>query len=309
MANIIGTWKDTTTNKETLKTLVRSYFDNTDTKPLVEWPNVMKDIKTGDQYEREFRMAGLGPMAQADEGQNLPIETPKFDIKLDFTQVRYGNGFRITDAMKRFNKFGAVQKFTTSLKKTMQEGKDIEVAKMYNDAAATLTGFDTLHLAEALHTCLDSATTTFSNYLDADLTAAGYESALAYFDAIYNDQGQIFVHQPRKLVVNKAFRVKAFQITGADKKPFEQSNTNYKLNSYYNWDVQPFVYHRLTSATSWFLIGDVGDDNFGPRVYTALEPDIKVVDAADRTRDTEVTSQQYFKYGFTDARLVYVGNL
>jgi hypothetical protein len=98
-------------------------------------------------------------------------------------------------------------------------------------------------------------------------------------------------------------------LTGADKKPFEQSNTNYQLNSYYNWDVRPFVYHRLTSATSWYLIGDVNDDEFGPRVYTHAEPDLKVEDAPDRSRDTIVTSQQYFDYGFSDARLVYCGDL
>ena len=307
---IIGTWKDTSTNKEVLKTLVRSYFDSTETNALVEWPNLMKDLKTKDQYEREYRLAGLGEMAQADEGQELPVETAKFGGTLDYTQVRFGNGFRITDAMKRFNKIDAMKKYTRSLKKTMQEGKDIEIAKMWNNATATTyaSGFDTYALAYDTHSCLDDSSTTYDNYLNADLTTAGYESALAYFDAVYNDQGQIFVSKPTKLVVNKSFRVKAYQLTMADRKPFEQSNTKYDLNQFYNWDVMPFVYHRLSSTTSWFLIGDVNDDMYGPRVYTALEPDSVVKDADDNTRDTVVLSQQYFEYGFSDPRLVYVGD-
>lgn len=307
----IGTWKDTTTNKDALKTAVRSYFDNTDTNALVEFPAIMKTLKTDLYQEREYRLAGLGEMAETDEGAEIPIETAKFDTTKDYTQVRYGNGFRITDAMKRFNRYGAMQKYTKSLKKTMLEGKDIEIAKMWNNASGTTyaSGFDTYALAYDTHTCLDDSATTYDNYLNADLTTAGYESALAYFDAIYNDQGQIFVGRPTKLVVNKSFRVKAHQITGADKKPFEQSNTKYDLNNMYNWDVMPFIYHRLSSTTSWFLIGDVNDDEYGPRVYTALEPDIEVKDADDNTRDTVVTSQQYFKYGFSDPRLVYVGDL
>lgn len=308
---IVGTWKDTSTNKDALKNLVRSYFDNTDTPALVEWKEVCKDIKTKDSYEREYRLAGLGPMAQFEEGQEVPMERVKLGGTKDFTQEYFGNSFRITAQMKAFNRYGAMEKYTKALKKTMAEGKDLEVAKMWNNADGTTyaAGFDTFALAYDSHTCLDDAATTYDNYLNADLTTAGYETALAYFDAIYNDMAQIFISRPSKLVVNKSFRVKAYQITGADRKPFEQSNTKYDLNSYYSWDVKPFIYHRLSSSTSWFLIGDINDENYGPRVYTSLEPDLKVEDAPDRTRDTVVSSQQWFKYGFTDPRMVYVGDL
>ena len=159
-------------------------------------------------------------------------------------------------------------------------------------------------LAYDTHTCLDDAGTTYDNYLDQDLATGSYETALAYFDALYDDQGNIFVGKAKKLVVNKSLRVKAYQLTGADKKPFEQSNTKYDLNSYYGFDVVPFTYHRFSGSTAWMLIGDVNDPDYGPRVYTALEPDLDTKDGDDRTRDTVVTSIQYFKYGVTDPRLV-----
>jgi hypothetical protein len=235
---------------------------------------------------------------------------PKFGQTKDYTQVAFGNGFRITDRMKRFNKIGLMERLTRSLKKTMAEGKDIEVAKMFNNMTATTyaSGFDTYAIAYDSHPCLDDAITTYDNYLDQDLATGSYESALAYFDALYDDQGNIFVGKPKKLVVNKSLRVKAYQLTGADKKPFEQSNTKYDLNSYYGFDVVPFTYHRFSGSTAWMLIGDVSDPDYGPRVYTALEPDLDTKDGDDRTRDTVVTSIQYFKYGFTDPRLVFCGN-
>lgn len=309
-ANIHGTWWDTSTGKESLKSLTRSWFDSTERENLVEWKSLCKDIKTKDDYEREARVAGLGAMQELVEAQNIPLEEAKFGQTKDFTQVAFGNAFRITDRMKRFNKIGLMEKLTRSLKKTMAEGKDIEIAKMFNNMTATTyaAGFDTLALASDSHTCLDDAGTTYDNYGDADLATGSFETALAYFDGIYDDQGNIFVGKAKKLVVNKSLRVKAYQLTGADKKPFEQSNTKYDLNSYFGFDVVPFVYHRFSAATAWMVIGDVNDPDYGPRVYTALEPDLETKDGDDRTRDTVVTSIQYFKYGFTDPRLVYVGN-
>jgi hypothetical protein len=312
----LGTWFDTTTNKDTFKLLVREWYDSTARDALVEWKEVFKDIKTGDEYEREGRLAGLGAMSQISDGQVIPLETAKLYGVKDYTQVRYGLGFRITDRMKRFNKINLMQRLTTDLKKRMLEDKDIEVAKLWNNATnATSTlyggvGFDTLAFASTAHTLLTDATpTSFSNYGAADLGTASYEAALVYFDAIYDDRGFIFVKRPSKLIVNKSFRVRAFQLTGADKKPFEFSNTKYDLNAYFKMDVSPFVYHRLTSATSWFVICNPSEADFGPRVYTSLEPDLETKDGDDRSRDTQVTSQQYFKYGFTDARLCYVGNI
>jgi hypothetical protein len=309
-ANLHGTWWDTSTGKESLKTLTRTWFDSTDRENLIEWTNLCKSLTTKDDYEREARIAGLGAMQELAEAQNIPLEEAKFGQTKDITQVAYGNAFRITDRMKRFNKIGLMEKLTKSLKKTMAEGKDIEVAKMFNNMAATTycAGFDTYQLAYDTHTCLDDAGTTYDNYLDQDLATGSYETALAYFDALYDDQGNIFVGKPKKLVVNKSLRVKAYQLTGADKKPFEQSNTKYDLNSYYGFDVVPFTYHRFSGSTAWMVIGDVNDPDYGPRVYTALEPDLETKDGDDRTRDTVVTSIQYFKYGFTDPRLVFCGN-
>lgn len=311
MAIPVGLWFDSTTNLDLLKTGIRAYWDNTDTEPLVEWKQVFKD-KSVDQYVvRDVRFAGLGAMTETSDGQSAVLETPVLNTTKDYTQKKYTNGFRVTDMMKRYNKFDAVERWTRNLKKTMAEGKDIEVAKMWNNASATTyaSGFDTLALASASHTCLDASATTFSNYGDSDLTTASYEAALKYFDTMKNDMAQISPKRATKLVVNPSFRVKAYQITGADKKPFEQSNTNYRLNAYFSWDVAPFVYHRLSSTTSWFLLGDMSDDAYGPTVFTGMEPKLFTEDTYDRSGDIACYSQQDFTYGFGDGRLVYVGDL
>jgi len=303
-AGIVTTRWDTSANRDVFKTLVTEHFNSTDGKALVEWKGLFRALTLKDDYERVMRVAGLGAMRKVVEGQGIMLEEPAFGGVKEFTLARYGNGFRITDRMKRFNKIGIMKMLTESLKKTMLEGKDIEVMKVYNYPTATTyaAGFDTLCLAHATHTTLSSQ--TYSNYGNAALSNAALESALLYFDTIYDDKGNIMVRVPKTLLINKNLRFTAAQILKSTNVSGELSNTK---NIFPEFDLKTVINHRLTSSTAWFVLGDQSDKMFGPRVYTAVEPDLETKDAPDRSRDTEVTSHQYFIYGFTDPRLVYVG--
>jgi len=296
---------DTSTNKDVFKTLVKDWFDSTDRPELVEWKRVAKALSTSDEYERRGRFAGLDYPGEVAEGANIPIQDPKFGSVKDYTQVAYGTGFRITDRMKRFNKLGLMERWTKSLGRMMREGKDVEIAKMFNNLTSTTyaAGFDTLSAAHNSHSLLDGSTTYNDNYLDSALAVSSLESALQYFDYIYDDQGNIFIATPDTLVVNRTLRQDAFELLKSPMKPWEQSNTKSAIYG----ELEAFVYHRLTAATAWFVIAK-NDPNYGFFVYTALEPDSLVERAPDTTRDTQVTSLQYYKYGFDDSRLAFIGD-
>ena len=304
MAILRTNW-DTTTNKEVFKTLVRKWFDSTDREALVEYPNLFKTLTTKDDYERHGRYAGLDYPGELDEGENIPIQSPKFDGTKDYTQTAFGSGFRVTDRMKRFNKIGAVEKFTKSLKRMQLEGKDVQGALIWNNLAATTytNTFDGSAVADNSHDCLDATPTTYDNYGDAALAVASLENALQYFDYMYDDQGNVFTARPDTLVVNYTLRQDAEELLKSSGKPWEQSNT---INPYKD-ELKPFVYHRLTAATTWAVIAK-NHPNYGAFVYTSLAPDLKVKDAPDTSRDTLITSLQYFDFDVDDSRLIYVGD-
>ena len=303
-SGILRTNWDLSTNKDVFKTLVSEWFNSTDRPPLVEYPRVVNDISSSDEYERMGRFAGLDYASEVVEGAQIPVQDPKFNTTKDYTQVAFGTGFRITDRMKRFEKIGLYQFLTENLRNMMLETKDIEVARLYNSAAVTTyaVGFDTYALAHAAHTCLDDAATTFSNYGNSALSTSSLESALNYFDYMYDDQGNIFTAQPDTLVVNRTLRWDADELLKSGGKPWEMSNT---INPY-KGEVTPFVYHRLTATTSWFLIAK-SNPRFKLFVITSMAPDVKVY-SVDSTRDTIVDSLQYFKFGFSDGRMVWVGD-
>jgi len=304
MSTIVRTDWDVSTNSDVFKTLVYDWFNSTDRPPMVEYPSMVKEISSDDSYERLGRYAGLSLAGELAEGEQIPIQDPKFNTTMDLTQVAYGTGYRITDRMKRYEKIGLYETLTESLRNNMKETKDIEVAKMFNNAAVTTyaTGFDTLALASASHTCLDDSATTYDNYGDAALSTSSYESAYNYFGYMYDDQGNVFTTTPDTLAVNYTLEWDANELLKSTGKPWEMSNT---INPY-KGGVTPFVYHRLTSSTSWFLLAK-NHPLYNLLVITTAEPDVRVW-YADATRDTIVDSLQYFKYGFGDPRMCYVGD-
>lgn len=296
---------DTSTNKDVFKTLVRGWFNSTDREPLVEWRKIHRDIRSNDEYERMGRYAGLDLAAVVDEGENIGIQSPKFGSVKDYTHEAYGTGYRITDRMKRFEKIGLYEFLSKNLRMVMEESKDIEIAKMWNNTTNTTyaSGFDTKAIADNSHTCLDDAGTTYDNRLGSALSTSSLESARNYFDYMYDDQGQIFTTKPDLLVVNYALVVTAEEILGSSLKAHELSNTT----NYFTSFAELFTYHRLTSTTAWFVLAK-NHPKYGYYVFTAADPDVRVKDAPDTSRDTIVDALQYFVYGVTDPRLAYFGN-
>lgn len=308
MANTIITtrWGGTPTSSELFKKMIEGIFDNTDREAVVEYPNMFKTESTSEEFVRDVRLAGLPYGGEVEEGEPIPITAPKYGQTKDHSQVSYAQGFRITDRMKRFNKWGLMEKFTRDLKKVQKEVKDVELAKIWNNPTATTyaSAFDGIAIGSASHTCLDASSTTYDNLLSAALSNAALESALYYFDNMVDDQAHLITAKPDTLYVHPALRVTAAQILRSDNVAGEQSNT---INVFPDWDLKTFVYHRLTSATAWGVLAKKNSD-YGFKVWTALEPDIKVLGDLDTTRDTTVTSMQYFRGGVLDARMAFIGN-
>ncbi len=304
MAIVRTNW-DTSTNKDVFKTLVRKWFDSTDREPIVEWPRIFKDLKTSDEYERHGRFAGLDYPGSLVEGEAIPIQSPKYGGVKDYTQTAYGSGFRITDRMKRYNKIGMMEKLTKSLKRMQLEGKDVTVANVWNNLTSTTytNTFDALAVANNSHTCLDDAATTYDNYADEALSFAGLERALRYFDYMYDDQGNVLIAQPDTLVINYTLRQDAQELLKSSLKPDTADNNINPIQG----ELTPFVYHRLTASTTWAVIAK-NDPRYGAFVYTSVLPDSEVRPAPDSTRDTWVSSIQYFDYSVDDSRMIYVGD-
>jgi len=295
---------DTTTNKDLFRGGLRKIFDSTLQEVEVAYKGMYNTHSTDKRIERDLRMAGLPLAESVAEGANIPIADPKLDTIKEYTQAKYGSGFRITYEMKRFNEYGLMKKWTRSLSRAQKITKDIEAHRLWNSPTATYTGYDTQVLGYASHTCLDDSSSTYDNIVSAALSTTSIESALYYFKKLKDDQGQTVSYKPDTLYFEPTLMFQVDELLGSAKKPWEESNTT---NVYTKFGLKPFDNIRLTSTTAWGVLAK-NDPDYDVNIFTSLEPDMRVQDAPDTTQDTIVTSKQLFVYGFGDPRLVLIGN-
>ncbi len=295
-------WDDST-NRDYLKGTLKETFLSTDHNALVQHKDIFREIGSGDQYDRFSRWAGLPHGGSLGDGAVIPTYDPVKGTEIEYAQIRYGSGFTITSSMKLFQKFNAYNELMKDLKKTSLEMKDIEVWKLLNNPTDTTygSGYDGKALLHDSHDLLDDASTTYDNYVTADLSITSLEDGKVYFQTIKDDQGFINPSFADKLVVPPQLETTAHQLTQSDKVPFEFSNTKSMVPS---WKFSVYLAYRMTDSDAWYLM-DTKAKQFGLFTITSQEPDVKVQDAADTSRSIWCTAQQHFQYGVLDQRYVY----
>ena len=296
---------DSTSGKDTLKTLIRKTYNTTDREPLVEHKDLYNVISTEDEFERDLRFAGLGRATELTDGEEIPTQDPPDPSTKTYTQGYWGNGFRITAGMKMYNKIGLMKAMTKDLKRTMIESKDIDAMTLWNNLTSTsYLGFDELALASNSHTTLDDAATGYDNYLDAALGVTSYRSGKVYFRTLVDDQGMTFVAKPDTLVVNPELEQEADELLGSTLKPWTGDNTT----NVYKGDTKPLVCSRITSATMWAMLAK-NHALYDVNILTSQAPNLIVKDAPDNSEDTVVLSSQRYTWGFGDPRCCFIGDL
>lgn len=295
----------TGTDKEIFKRTMTKIFDTTQEPALEQWRDMFKAVSVSDLFSREGRMAGIGLPEEVSDGQGIQTQTPTWDDTLDYTQLKFGTGFRYTDGWKKFNRWDLAAKLTKNLGIVMREGKCIDCSSVYNSATGTdIVGFDGKALAATDHSCLDDASTTWDNYLNAALGVTSLATARLRFRKSVKDDGQRLVLKPDKLWVNPDLEYTANELTkSTGKVDSADNNINIHQGAF-----GTYVYDRLTSTTSWGLSAQK-DPDFDIFVETSEEPRIWTMDAPDTTGDTLVLAQGRYVKGFRDARRVVVGDL
>lgn len=303
---------DTSTKNDLFKPGLRKLFDSTDREKHVFYKPMVNDLRTKQYIDDDRQMAAFELPGMLVEGQNIPLQNPVFGGYKTYTQKRMGTGFRVTDAMKRFNIHNLTKKWTKAIARVQWEGKDVEIHRMFNapagSGAVCGTGFNGVTLASAGHTGLGAGTAgDFDNLLSAAPSTSAMESMWYYYKMLEDDMGVYAGARPNFLFYEPTLHFIFNEIFKSVGKAHELSNTINVISSEMP-GLTLYPNPRLTSVLSW---GAMAKDNerFDLNVLTSVDPYVDTKDAPDNTFDTVVISQQYFEYGYGDARLYYQGNI
>jgi len=215
------------------------------------------DAKTGD----------FGPLRLKPEGESIIYDDPLAVQTVEYTPIRFGLGYKITQEMVDHELYGQVDKYERALIKSAIDLQEVKAALLLNNGFGTTdddgfaaAGFDGLQLFSTAHSRLDGGVTWRNRpSTDIDLSVTGLQNALIDLERTVDDRGRPQYLRPQLVLINPEDRFTAKEILESEYKP---GTANNEINALKDEGLSFMVSHYITDTDSWFVFSDQHDCNF-----------------------------------------------
>lgn len=269
-----------------------------------EWERVFNTNRSKRNYERDYRMAGLGETLAKPEGEPTQYDVPIAGGTLDYTWTSYGLGFRVTREMYDDDLYGPMRRMARELGVSNRITEEKTVWKLLNNAFVTTdkTGFDGLALCSTAHTRLDGGATIANRpSTDVDLSLNGLMTAVRAFEDLVNERGYPIKVMPKYVVYDpyNMFAARELLSPKANYRPYDATNT---INALQEEELVGILSHWLTSDRAWFVLAEKGNHDLNFWWRTSWE-----FDSGDDfdSGDSKHKTFGRFGYGFAEWRGVW----
>lgn len=258
-------------------------------------------------FESDFRIAGLGPLAQKSELGTTTLDEP---IKIGgtrYTHKTYGLAVVASKEMKDDNQYPEILELAGMLGQSSYWTAELYGHDVYNNGFDTTkyTGRDAVALFSTAHPIQGLGTTVANRpAVDADLSEAALEAAILNFELQQNERGMPILSQPRTLLFNPANRMLAKRLLNSSGMPYADtfSTTPNDINPLQDEGIVPFSDPWITDTDAWYLLGD--PSMVDVRFYWREMPDTRTWDDDDADATFHKIRQRH-STGFSDWRNTY----
>lgn len=228
-----------------------------------QYSAVFNIVNQEDLYKRDAKLAGFGVSQEIPEGGDVTYDTAISPVVRRYDLSKRGNGYKITDKLWRFDRYGEVRNFERALMRADRDDTETFFAGIYNNATATTvsTGFDGLALSSTAHTRLDGGATQGnrpSSFSALSLTAL--QDAIVAFRNLLDDRGRPYRSDPQKLVIVPDLIMTAVEILGSNMRPDTANNATNAVTRFLSTE-SIIEYFYLTGSTFWAILGTKHDIN------------------------------------------------
>lgn len=226
-----------------------------------QYSQYMNIVSQEDLYKRDAKLAGFGPMSEIPEGGDVLFDVAIPPITRRYDLVKRGGGYKITDKLWKFDRYGEVRNFERSLMRADRDDSERFFNAVWNNATNTdiSAGFDGLSLSNTAHTRMDGGA-VISNRLTVltALSLTAFEDAIIAFRTLVDDRGRPYRSDPQILLISPELILTAEEILGSALRP---NTANNATNAVRMFNIQSTENFYLTSGTFWALIGTRHDVN------------------------------------------------
>ena len=251
-----------------------------------------------DQRVGSFR----DPEPFADTGQIAYAEAEP-DYMITYRHAKYDNGFVVDQDMLDDNQYSGILDRAANLGTASARFIQKTQASILTNAftAGATAGYDSVALCSASHPRSSSDSTNVSNTATLPLNNTNLETAMITHMALGDDRGEEISIMPNLLVVPRALRKTAFELTESEYDPESAENAK-NIHT----ELQFMVWEFLSDTNAWFLIDTTLAKRF-MKWYWRKRPTFDAMDDFDKDA-RKFRNLMRFSYGWSDWRWIYGSN-
>lgn len=227
------------------------------------------------------------------------------DYDVEYVHTQYAKGFMVERTLLDDQQYETIFGRAEEMGAAFARFRRKKAASIFNNAfstAATSLGYDGKPLCEDDHPRSETDSTAVDNELALTLTSANLETAVVTMQGFGDDLGEEITIMPDTLVVPRALRKTAIEVTASPQVP---ENANNAINVQAgNWNV--IVDPYLTDTNAWFIV-DSGMARRYLKWYDRIMPEF----GAEGDFDTFIRKYRgymRFSLGWSDFRWILGSN-
>lgn len=250
--------------------------------------------------ETEKRVGSFGE-PQPFNGQ-VTYDTARDDFSITYAHAHLTLGFKVDQEMLEDLQYGAIFDSAENLAQSFARKRVRDEASIFNNAFATVTGYDGKTLVATDHPRSKTDTTAVSNTMaTAALTEANLEAAIVKLEELGDDRGNETNAMATHLIVGRGQRSKALKLTGST---LEAETGNNAINTHTG--IIPVV-HPMITGNKWFVI-DAMQSRRAAKWYDRIEPDFYATWDSGDTLVRSFWGRMRYSFGWSDFRWVVGSN-
>lgn len=196
--------------------------------------------------ETELRIGSFGDPVEFDG--TVVYETPARDHEIVYSHTHWVKGFHIEKTLLEDMQYDGIFQQASEMGRAFARKQEKDAWSVFNNAT-TAVGYDGKALVANDHPRSRTDATAVDNYLALALNATNLETAITTMQAFGDDKGEEISIMPDLLIVPRALRKTALELTGSPLNP-ETGNNAINVHS----GLRTMVIPWLTDSNRWFVV-------------------------------------------------------
>ena len=255
------------------------------------------------EKETDLRIGSFADPVDFDEHGSIVYDTAQADYEIEYKHTQLVSGFSVTQSMLEDMQYDNIFDRAEALGTAFARKRQKDAMSVFNNGftAGAYAGYDTDALFSDSHNRSKTDTTSVDNNLALVLNSTNLETAITTHQGLKDDRGEEISTMPNILLVPRALRKTALELTESELTP-ESANNAINVHS----GMQTLVSPYLTDTNAWFVIDSTMASRF-LKWYNRILPTFAAEDSFNNLI-RQYRGRMRYSYGWSDFRFAVGSN-